>query len=208
MKKKTYGAPGLVDWVAQIKAGAARVRVHFTGGALTSYGVTPAEYTTGDRFIQTLIERSNYYREGRITLVRETGEDDEDDGSTSAGGRARKGKVKVKSEDAPAPQKAFAEAQGDSKGEEEPSVTEEASEDGTASAAEGSEELKEVEVTCLQDAQAYLQEEYGIATWKVRSYELAQRAGADHGVRFKGAKFDTLGEGEDLRLPPQPGEGE
>ena len=42
MEKITYGAPRLVDWVAQIKAGAATVSVHFTGGALTSYGVTPA----------------------------------------------------------------------------------------------------------------------------------------------------------------------
>jgi len=55
MEKITYGAPRLVDWVAQIKAGAATVRVHFTGGALTSYGVTPAEYTTANPFIQKVI---------------------------------------------------------------------------------------------------------------------------------------------------------
>lgn len=58
MEKITYGAPRLVDWVAQIKAGAATVRVHFTGGALTSYGVTPAEYTTANPFIQKVIEQS------------------------------------------------------------------------------------------------------------------------------------------------------
>lgn len=52
MEKITYGAPRLVDWVAQIKTGAATVRVHFAGGALTSYGVTPAEYTTSNPFIQ------------------------------------------------------------------------------------------------------------------------------------------------------------
>ena len=72
MEKITYGAPRLVDWVAQIKAGAATVRVHFTGGALTSYGVTPAEYTTANPFIQKVIEQSTYFKEGRIILLRRT----------------------------------------------------------------------------------------------------------------------------------------
>ena len=52
MEKITYGAPRLIDWVAQIKVGAATVRVHFTGGALTSYGVTHAEFSTSDPFLQ------------------------------------------------------------------------------------------------------------------------------------------------------------
>ncbi len=72
MEKITYGAPRLVDWVAQIKAGAATVRVHFTGGALTQYGVTPAEYTTANPFIQKVIEQSSYFKEGRIILLRRT----------------------------------------------------------------------------------------------------------------------------------------
>lgn len=70
MEKITYGAPRLVDWVAQIKIGYATVRVHFTGGAMTAYGVTPAEYTTTDRFIQTAIEKSDYYKSGRIVRLR------------------------------------------------------------------------------------------------------------------------------------------
>ena len=69
MEKVTYGAPQYMDWVAQIKAGAATVTVHFTGGALTVYGVTPAQYTTTNPFIQKAIEMSSYFKEGRITLI-------------------------------------------------------------------------------------------------------------------------------------------
>ena len=69
MEKITYGAPRLVDWVAQIKVGAASVRVHFTGGALTSYGVTPAEFTTSNPFIQKVIENSSYFKEDRKSVV-------------------------------------------------------------------------------------------------------------------------------------------
>ena len=65
MKKITYGAPNLVDWVAQIKAGAATVRVHFTGGALTSYGVTPAEYSESDR-AEFLLQGGTHYNGSQL----------------------------------------------------------------------------------------------------------------------------------------------
>lgn len=70
MEKKIYGAPRYMDWVAQIKVGAATIKVHFTGGALTVYGVTPAEYTTSNVFIQKAIEMSSYFKEGRIVLLK------------------------------------------------------------------------------------------------------------------------------------------
>ncbi len=167
MEKKTYGAPRLVDWVAQIKAGAATLKVHFTGGALTTYGVTPAEYTTSDPFIQRVIENSTYFKEGRIILVRK-----------SEIAESPKRKVKAMAQSMPQ-----AEAEKSTEADAEPGAE-------TEKAVEACK--KEVEVTCLQDAQAYLQESYGISTYKVRSYEAAQRVAAEHGVRFTGAKFDTL----------------
>ena len=72
MEKITYGVPGLVDWIAEIKAGAATLRVHFSGGALTTYGVTPAEYTTANPFIQKVIEQSSEFKNGRIITLRRT----------------------------------------------------------------------------------------------------------------------------------------
>lgn len=169
MEKITYGAPRLVDWVAQIKAGAATVRVHFTGGALTSYGVTPAEYTTANPFIQKVIEQSTYFKEGRIILLRRTALPD----------------VAAKSL-APAPV-----PEAEQSAEEATASAEEVAND------EAADGFTIVEASCLQDAQAYLQEQFNISSYKVRSYDAAQKAASEHGVKFVGAaKFDTLNGGE------------
>lgn len=192
MEKITYGAPRLVDWVAQIKAGAATVRVHFTGGALTSYGVTPAEYTTSNPFIQKVIENSSYFKEGRIILLRRT--------TVEAPKKpAPKPKAQPAPQPAPAPQPKVeepvaetptpapvpVEAEVQQATEPEPSTEEQAEETETSG-------LTKVEVTCLPDAQAYLQENFNISSYKVRNCETAQLIAAEHGIQFTGAKFDTL----------------
>ena len=71
MKKKTYGVSGYIEWIAGINTGSATVQVPFTGGAITKYGVVPAEYTTRDPVIQHLIENSELYYNKRIFLIRE-----------------------------------------------------------------------------------------------------------------------------------------
>lgn len=76
MKKVTYGVVDLIDWNARIPVGKACMSVHFTGGALTKYGVTPAEFTTTDPFTQRVIEDSEYFRTGRITVLRSVGHAD------------------------------------------------------------------------------------------------------------------------------------
>lgn len=163
MERITYGAPRLVDWVAQIKVGAASVRVHFTGGALTAYGVTPAEYTTDSEFMQKVIERSAYFKDGRIVVMQ-----------------------RVEIPDAPKPVSAVVVQ-----------PTEQAATLEQAKAATATEATAEaatptiVEVGCLQDAQAYLQEHFNIYSYKVRSYKAAQRAASDNGVKFTGPGFDA-----------------
>ncbi|MDE6345374.1 MAG: hypothetical protein K2L55_01725 [Muribaculaceae bacterium] len=191
MEKITYGAPRLVDWVAQIKAGAATVRVHFTGGALTSYGVTPAEYTTANPFIQKVIEQSSYFKEGRIVLLRRA-----QSANPPMAAKPTKAKSKQQAELKAAPEgpetervsaatEAPVAAEVDSEAPEQ--APEVKSEENGAEAAAGN--LTVVEVGCLQDAQAYLQENFNISSYKVRTYDVAQRAAAEHGVRFVGAKF-------------------
>lgn len=69
MIRKTYGVSGLMDWTTQIKAGKGSVSVHFTGGALTAYGVTPAKYSTSNPFFQSVIENSKQFKSGRIELL-------------------------------------------------------------------------------------------------------------------------------------------
>jgi len=189
MKKKTYGAPRYMDWIAQIRAGAATVRVHFTGGALTVYGVTPAEYTTTNPFIQKVIEQSQYFKEGRITLVK-TVELPDPQGSKHK--KAAKPKtqptapVQTPALETPAPEQVESVAPGNESTQTAEEVTE------VAEAIEESGDLTNVEASCLQDAQAYLQEHFNISSYKVRSYEAAQRAAAEHGVQFVGAKFTPI----------------
>jgi hypothetical protein len=69
MIRKTYGVSGLMDWTTQIKVGKAAISFHFTGGALTAYGVTPAQYSTANPIYQNVIEGSEYYKNGRIKLL-------------------------------------------------------------------------------------------------------------------------------------------
>ena len=66
---KTYGVSGLMDWTTQLKVGKGCVTVHFTGGALTAYGVTPAKYQTSNEFFQRVIECSDDFKSGRIKLL-------------------------------------------------------------------------------------------------------------------------------------------
>lgn len=68
MKKvsKTYGVYNLMEWQCDIGGHT----VNFTGGSFTGYGVRPAQYTTKELFLQTLIERSRFFRSGRIKLLK------------------------------------------------------------------------------------------------------------------------------------------
>lgn len=195
MEKITYGAPRLVDWVAQIKVGAASVRVHFTGGALTSYGVTPAEYTTSNPFIQKVIENSPYFKEGRIIILRRAAVEEPKK-------PAPKAKPKAQQQPAPAPQPKAEEPVAEPPAQTPAPVETEAPEtaDPEPATVEAEAQAKEtetagltqVEVTCLPDAQAYLQENFNISSYKVRNCETAQLIAAEHGIQFVGAKFDTL----------------
>lgn len=69
MIRKVYGVSGLMDWTTNINVGKAAVSVHFTGGALTAYGVTPAKYATANPFFQHVIENSDQFKNGRIKLL-------------------------------------------------------------------------------------------------------------------------------------------
>lgn len=200
MEKITYGAPRLVDWVAQIKVGAASVRVHFTGGALTSYGVTPAEYTTSNPFIQKVIENSPYFKESRIIILRRAAVEEPKKPAPKAKPKAQsapqskppqapQSNVDEPVAKAPALTPTTVEAEQQEASEPESIVETEA--------VTGTEEtetagLTQVEVTCLPDAQAYLQENFNISSYKVRNCETAQLIAAEHGIQFVGAKFDTL----------------
>lgn len=96
MIRKTYGVSGLMDWTTQIKAGKGSVSVHFTGGALTAYGVTPAKYSTSNPFFQSVIENSKQFKSGRIELLGTM--EVPDDAAT----KARKARMAAKTAEKPA----------------------------------------------------------------------------------------------------------
>ena len=96
MIRKTYGVSGLMDWTTQIKAGKGSVSVHFTGGALTAYGVTPAKYSTSNPFFQSVIENSKQFKSGRIKLLGTM--EVPDDAAT----KARKARMAAKAAEKPA----------------------------------------------------------------------------------------------------------
>ena len=96
MIRKTYGVSGLMDWTTQIKAGKGSVSVHFTGGALTAYGVTPAKYSTSNPFFQSVIENSEQFKSGRIELLGTM--EVPDDAAT----KARKARMAAKAAEKPA----------------------------------------------------------------------------------------------------------
>lgn len=96
MIRKTYGVSGLMDWTTQIKAGKGSLSVHFTGGALTAYGVTPAKYSTSNPFFQSVIENSKQFKSGRIELLGTM--EVPDDAAT----KARKARMAAKAAEKPA----------------------------------------------------------------------------------------------------------
>ena len=161
MKRKTYGVSGLMDWTTQIKAGKAMVTVHFTGGALTAYGVTPATYSTTDAFFQRVIEGSAQFRSGKIALLSEM----EVGGNPDAADAARKltkDKAAVGASDA-----ALTEAKGE--------------------AENGDDEGTVVEVPDRYDAVVYLKEHFpdkGYTSTALRTKAAFDAACRAHGVRF------------------------
>lgn len=81
---KIYGAPGLQEWTLVLGNGP-RLHLHFEHGSQNAFGASPAEYRTDNKFFQTIIEQSNYFKEGRIVLLDEVVlEGEEDDNAVSS----------------------------------------------------------------------------------------------------------------------------
>lgn len=190
MEIRTYGVEGYMDWQCQIPVGRARAIVHFTGGTMTSYGVTPAEYSTGDVVQQKIIENSEHFKSGRIKLLRKTGTPD------PVKPRAPKPAPKpaqepVEAPASPAPEPVVEQPQAAPEAETpiEAPLENEADVDAfieqTVSEAEEGVP-QEVTVSCLTDAQNYLRDHYGIATSKSRSKEKAQAFARENGIVFVG----------------------
>lgn len=200
MEIRTYGVEGYVDLQCVIPVGKARAVVHFTGGTMTAYGVTPAEYSTGDPVRQKIIEGSLLFRQGRIILLRKSGTPE------PAKPRAAKRKEATLGESSGGSSGADADttgATGPRGTVTNPGAPEGPSDeplDGPSDEPSGADamisvrtadvdvdvEPEEVVVSCLPDAQNFLRDHYGIPTSKSRSKEKAQAFARENGVVFVG----------------------
>lgn len=210
-KRKTYGVSGYMEWVALIECGKATVKVHFSGGSLTGYGVTPAEFTTQNPMTQAIIENSKEFKSGKIFLLREiegTGKFKEfvrgqhaNEGNHLGGQAATASAIagtaldvdgtsktpKVEQTDANEPM-------GDPINDEEtePADDEESTDDTEAETVEDSEATVTadgkaiIDVTDLDDARDYLCENFGIARSSLRSNVSVPRAAEEHNIVFRG----------------------
>lgn len=66
---KTYGINGLLEWHGNVHCGGSSMKVDFTNGSTTAYGVSPATFMTKDVLTQQFIENSDEYKGGRIRTV-------------------------------------------------------------------------------------------------------------------------------------------
>lgn len=210
-KRKTYGVSGYMEWVALIECGKATVKVHFSGGSLTGYGVTPAEFTTQNPMTQAIIENSKEFKSGKIFLLREiegTGKFKEfvrgqhaNEGNHLGGQAATASAIAGTALDADGTSKTPAAASADDEEpmsdpindeETEPADDEESTDDTKAETVEDSEATVTadgkaiIDVTDLDDARDYLCENFGIARSSLRSNVSVPRAAEEHNIVFRG----------------------
>lgn len=210
-KRKTYGVSGYMEWVALIECGKATVKVHFSGGSLTGYGVTPAEFTTQNPMTQAIIENSKEFKSGKIFLLREiegTGKFKEfvrgqhaNEGNHLGGQAATASAIAGTALDADGTSKTPAAASADDEEpmsdpindeETEPADNEESTDDTEAETVEDSEATVTadgkaiIDVTDLDDARDYLCENFGIARSSLRTNVSVPRAAEEHNIVFRG----------------------
>ena len=152
---KVYGAPGLQEWTLVLGNGP-RLHLHFEHGSQNAFGASPAEYRTDNKFFQTIIEQSNYFKEGRIVLLDEVVlEGEEDDNAVSS--------------------VAESEAQAVAESEEPASEAQEEAQPKMA--------MKMV-FTSVDDAREYAVEKLGVSATSVRARAALEKTLADAGVVF------------------------
>lgn len=59
----------MMEWVALIPTRSNVLRVRFSGGALSGYGVTPATFTTDNASVMSIIESSRFFKDRRIVII-------------------------------------------------------------------------------------------------------------------------------------------
>lgn len=172
--RKTYGINGLLEWHGYVECSGVRMKVDFTNGSVTAFGVAPATFTTENSLTQHIIENSEQFRKGRIKCVMSVALPDDEP----------KQEVRGKKQEVSA---------------NEPEVTEEepAAEVNSVNSVNAVNEvnsggdvdagaLKQVEVACADDAKAYLMEHYGATARQLRYLKNIKDVAKANGIEFVG----------------------
>ena len=175
--RKTYGVRNLVEWQAIIPAGKGKLVVHFSGGSITAYGVTPATYKTDNPAHQAIIETSKHFRSGRIFLVKSELIKETPDIARAVATAA--------SPAAPAQAPAPVVEEPATPAEPAPAVDEVGEGVATEPAVETPEaEGNRMEFACLEDAKQYLMSTYGYTAGAVRYKKDVKQKAEANGLIF------------------------
>lgn len=160
MKVKTYGIPGLSEWHGKVKAGSIAINVSFTGGTASPSGAQPAYFMTKDPITQFVIENSKEYKQGFIILVMQ---------QEAPGDHPRMAVPKTRAKKQPI-------------SAEEPETSEDEVVANETPKAETT--AQKIEVPGLEEAKAYLVENFGISRTKLRSRKQIEDTAAANGIEF------------------------
>ena len=188
-KRKTYGVRGMMEWVAILKCGKFSLKVHFSGGSMTSYGTKPATFTTENPMTQSFIENSEQFKSKKIYIVRVS----EGTGKYANASSTEKPRAKVVKKvshigGAAATASAVLDSTLNPDGKTTPSAAKEeaeSTEDKPIEETEGNATV--VEVTDLDAARHYLKDRFGISSSRMRKSDVLNAA-AEHGFVFKFAE--------------------
>lgn len=176
--KTTYGVYNIIEWHALLRLGKATVKVHFSGGSITTQGVTPATFTTEDPVIQFAIERSPEFRNGKIKVVRRATLNDvvkiECNVPKAINSVPSPNPVPIPTEATAAPvveSEKTPDTEADNKAEAEDNIK-------TAPT------LTQVEFSCNDDAKDYLEQTFGFVRSKLRNRDDIVAAGKTNGVEI------------------------
>lgn len=158
---------GLMEFQALIPMGRTAVKIDFTGGFPSAYGVSPAKYTTDNAALQHAIEQSHQFTSGRIYL-------DKADLIGTPDPVQPKSQTKAKANKATEAH----EASGNAEAETAPAVETDRKNTNT--------DLTEVAVSCEDDAVDYLIDKYGIEQSKLRTLNQIQKTAKSRGIIFTG----------------------
>lgn len=192
--RKTYGVRNLVEWQAIIPAGRGKLIVHFDGGSITAYGVTPATYKTDNPAHQAIIETSKHFRTGRIFLVKCELIKEVPDPVKPAAAPAAKPAVPVASP-APSPAPVVEEPKASEpepapetpevpEAAEAPAAVAEGEAPGSGEEATAAENGNRKEFACLDDAKHFLMETYGYTASAVRYKKDVKQKAEANGLIF------------------------